>query len=430
MTSWNARRAHIKPQINSISLDRPIWLRAPTSLAAVLVMGVAARVTPFAPTDAGAVGFRLPNQDPEGIARGNAFVATADNPSAIYYNPAGITQLEGHNFRVGLYLISAGTEYTSPTGQKAETDSDFQPVPQIYYVFSPKDSDFSFGLGVYAPYGLSLDWGDNPPFRPLAQEGELLYATLNPVVAWQLYPTLSLAIGPTINYSDATLKRGIGLVAGDQFKVEGDGVAYGFNAGIRWQPHHQWAFGLNYRSATTVDYDGESSTTPNPPFSPKTPSTSASIRFPQFIDVGVSYRPTELWNFEVNLDWTDWEDLDEIVFKGTVFGNVPFVLNYESSFMYEFGVTRQLGRGYAASVGYIFSENSSPDRNFNPIVPDSDLHLGSIGVSHRGKRWDWAAGYHFAYNGGREVTGSQPGLADGRYETLNHAFNFSVTFKF
>ncbi|MGV3756131.1 MAG: hypothetical protein ACO1QS_12175 [Verrucomicrobiota bacterium] len=39
-----------------------------------------------------AVAFRLPNQDPEGIARGNAFVATADNPSAIYYNPAGITQ--------------------------------------------------------------------------------------------------------------------------------------------------------------------------------------------------------------------------------------------------------------------------------------------------------------------------------------------------
>src|SRR5947207_3345244 len=49
----------------------------------------------FDPMDTGAVGFRMPNQDPEGIARGNAFVATADNPSAIYYNPAGITQLEG-----------------------------------------------------------------------------------------------------------------------------------------------------------------------------------------------------------------------------------------------------------------------------------------------------------------------------------------------
>ena len=163
---------------------------------------------------AGAVGFRLPNQDPEGIARGNAFAATADNPSAIYYNPAGITQLEGHNFSVGLYLISADTEYTSPTGGKAQTKTDFQPVPQLHYVFSPKDSPLSFGLGIYAPYGLGLDWGDNAPFRTLAQEGKLLYASVNPVVAWQVHPTISFGIGPTLNYSDANLKRGIGVEIG------------------------------------------------------------------------------------------------------------------------------------------------------------------------------------------------------------------------
>src|SRR6478609_2901416 len=58
-----------------------------------------------------AVGFRVPNQDPDGIARGNAFAATADNPSAIYYNPAGITQLEGQQIRVGIYSISTGIEY-------------------------------------------------------------------------------------------------------------------------------------------------------------------------------------------------------------------------------------------------------------------------------------------------------------------------------
>src|SRR5258706_5064204 len=39
------------------------------------------------PIAAQAVGFRLPNQDPDAIARGNAFAATADNPSSTYYNP-------------------------------------------------------------------------------------------------------------------------------------------------------------------------------------------------------------------------------------------------------------------------------------------------------------------------------------------------------
>src|SRR5437764_5770615 len=99
----------------------------------------------LSPTGASAVGFRLPNQDPEGIARGNAFAATADNPAAIYYNPAGITQLEGNNARVGLYLISADTHYTSTSGFQARTDSGYQAVPQVYYVYAPKDFPLSFG---------------------------------------------------------------------------------------------------------------------------------------------------------------------------------------------------------------------------------------------------------------------------------------------
>jgi long-chain fatty acid transport protein len=380
-------------------------------------------------TDADAVGFRLPNQDPEAIARGNAFVATADNPSAIYYNPAGITQLEGQNLRVGMYFVSAGVDYTSPSGAKAKVNSDFQPVPQIYYVFSPKNSDFSFGVGIYAPYGLALDWGNNAPFRTLAENGKVLYATINPVIAWRVHPTLSIGIGPTINYSEATLQHGIGLIPGDSFKFTGSGVAFGFNAGVRWQPAKQWAFGASYHSETTVEYQGQSATSPSPPF-PASTSTHGSLVYPQFVIAGVSFRPTENWNLEFDIDWTDWDSVKQVVFKGTAFGDIPFAFNYRSSFMYEFGVTRQLGKGYFVSVGYFFSENSSPDKNFNPIVPDSDLHLGSLGFGHRGKRWDWAAAYHFGYNEERVVSGSQPGLADGKYSTLNHGFNLSMTLKF
>src|SRR6184192_1221667 len=90
------------------------------------------------PLTAGAVGFRMPNQDPEGIARGNAEAATADNPSAIYYNPAGITQLEGFQVRAGLYVISADSKFTSASGGNYETDASLQGVPQLYTTWSPK----------------------------------------------------------------------------------------------------------------------------------------------------------------------------------------------------------------------------------------------------------------------------------------------------
>lgn len=378
-----------------------------------------------------AVGFRDPNQDPEAIARGNAFVATADNPSAIYYNPAGITQLDGNNVRVGLYMISPDTTYTSPTGVKAQTDTSFLPVPQAYYVYSPEDFPLSFGLGIYSPFGLSLNWGKNTPFNTLFENGEILYLTFEPVVAWRVCSNLSIAVGPTINYSQAILNQAIFGVPGGQFNFNGDGYDFGVNAGIRWQPIDQLAFGVSYHSPNNMTYNGNSRTTPSPPL-PAGTSTSATAAFPQFIVGGVSVRPTENWNLESDIDWTDWHTLQTVVLHHTGFGNIPIAFDYESTLMYEFGVTRQLGKGYFASTGYIYSQNSSPNQHFNPFDPDSNLQLGSVGFGHHGQRWDWAVAYHFAY-GTRDVVGNEsltPQNADGHYHTFNNAFNLAVTLKF
>src|ERR1700722_136710 len=103
-------------------------------------------------------GFALPDQDAFATARGEAFVATADNPSAIYYNPAGITQLKGNNFREGIYGIYLEPSYaplgSAPNhGNTYYSSDNFAAVPQIFWAYTPKDSPLSFGLGAYAPFG-------------------------------------------------------------------------------------------------------------------------------------------------------------------------------------------------------------------------------------------------------------------------------------
>src|SRR5437870_2183282 len=86
----------------------------------------------LAPASSYALGFRIPNQDAEATARGNAYVATADNPAALYYNPAGITQLEGITAQYGLHIISVNSDYHSPSGVEAKSRFEIQPVPQFY----------------------------------------------------------------------------------------------------------------------------------------------------------------------------------------------------------------------------------------------------------------------------------------------------------
>jgi long-chain fatty acid transport protein len=414
--------------MNDSLVDRPAFLK-PKSLGTAIAGLWVASASLF-PSALQGVGFRMPNQDPDGIARGNAEAATADNPSAIYYNPAGITQLEGLQVRAGLYAISADTKYTSPTGVKAETDTMIQMVSQFYATYSFHEAPVSVGLGIYAPYGLALDWGGGTPFSTAAENGKLVYICFNPVIAWRIHPTLSVAVGPTVNYSEATLENGFSpLNPNDKFKFKGSDNAVGFNAGLRWQPHPMVAFGINYRSATTVDYDGFSQTRPDSPF-PYYPATktTAKVQFPQYVALGVSFRPTEKWNIEFDADWTDWDNVNSIIFKGTPLGDIPFILNYQSSWMYEFGVTRQLGGGFYVNLGLIYSENSSPEKYYNPIVPDTDLFLPGVGIGYHGKRWDWAVGYHCAI-GHRHVDQAANPVVNGTYDTFNNAVNFSVTLK-
>ncbi|MBI4658059.1 MAG: outer membrane protein transport protein [Verrucomicrobia bacterium] len=377
------------------------------------------------------VGFRLPNQDPVAIARGNAFAATADNPAAIYYNPAGITQLEGHNLQFGLYAITVDSRYHSPDGKKSDTEFEVSPVPQFYYAFSPKERPLSFGIGAFAPYGLGLEWPEDSGFRTLTEEGRLAYVRLAPVVAWEVLPQLSVAVGPTINGGHVLLRRGL-QVPGDDFKFKGDGIGFGYTGGVLWKPHPQWSMGASYHSATEFTFHGHS-TIRTPGTGPNKLSTDAAVPFPQFVMTGISFRPNERWNFEVDVDWTDWDALNTVTFQMPS-GSAPFPFNFKSSFMYGVGATRYLKGGYFASGGYFFSEHSVPDKNFNPAVPDTDQHSFSFGVGQKANHWSWAATYQMLTSQWRTVSGSAPSLigesADGRYRFLNHALNISVGYRF
>src|SRR5687767_5458877 len=139
------------------------------------------------PLNGFALGIRLFDHDAFATARGDAFVATADNPSALYYNPAGITQLKGHHVRGVAYTVNvnAGFDPIASNGDW-ETQDGFVPLPGMYYVYAPEKLPFAFGAAYYLPYGLALEWPDRVPFRTITTRGELQYHTLNGIVAWQV----------------------------------------------------------------------------------------------------------------------------------------------------------------------------------------------------------------------------------------------------
>jgi long-chain fatty acid transport protein len=405
------------------------------------------------PTTLLANGMRLLSQDGFATARGEAFVATADNPSAIYYNPAGITQLEGGNLRGGIYGIYLDPSYRPPPGSQNSgntyhIENKLAAVPQFFYAYTPGSFPLSFGLGVYSPFGLGERWPQDTGFRAVATEGALTYATINPVVAWELASGFSIAGGVTVNYANIHLEQGLLRTQSpfaNFFRFNGDGWSVGYNLGLLWKPHEKVSIGAAFRSSATVTMDGETEFEQQPIIPTSERSARADFKFPLGAVAGISYRPTPRWNVEFDAEYTDWSSFGEItIHQGSlppfpVQQDIPFTLNWKQSWTYEFGVTRYFENGWHVSAGYVFNENSVPDAYYTPVASDLDRHFFSVGAGVKGRRFDFDMAYQFGYGPTRTVTGSTPSsqpaqfagqTADGNYGFFSHAVLLTVGMHF
>jgi long-chain fatty acid transport protein len=266
-------------------------------------------------------------------------------------------------------------------------------------------------------------WPDDAPFRTLGTKAELMYLALNPVVAWRPLPTLAFAAGPSVDFGKLDLRQGLGANPADQLNFNGLDVGLGATAGVMWRPHAQHSFGLSYRTPGDMTFDGEAETA----FGGARFEQDATyqVGLPQHVILGWSYRPTPAWNFELNVDWTDWNVVDQATLSlpGT---KADVTFDWESGFMYEFGVTRTFANGLALSAGYWYGEETVPDAHYKPIVPDVALHVFAAGLAWRWAAWELEAVYQLGYGPTRTVTGSEGGLADGDYSYLSHGFSLAA----
>ena len=393
---------------------------------------------------------RLASQDGFATARGEAFTATADNASAIYYNPAGISQLDGFSVRAGVYGIYLNPSFTPPPPSNTNTfhiNDKLAAAPQFFAAYTPESSPVSFGAGIYAPFGGGLSWPQDTGFRAVATEGSLAYVTLNPVVALKLAPNFSIAAGMTVNYGNISLEQGLLRTEtpfANVFRFKGEGWSAGYTLGLLWRVHEQVSFGASFRSTSTVRMKGHTDIEQEPIIAPTERSAQADFTFPLNAIVGLSYRPTPKWNFEFDADYTDWSSFGTVTIQQApppfpVKQNIPVTLDWEASWTFKFGATRYLKDGWHVSAGYVFNQTSVPDAYYSPLVADLDRHFFSAGVGVKGRRYDFDIAYQFGYGPAHTVTGSTPSStpgrfvgqsADGTYDFYSHAVIVTVGLHF
>lgn len=377
-----------------------------------------------------AAGFRVSNQNAHATARGNAQVANSSGPSSVYSNPAalalgndmsGVTEVEA-----GVYAINFGVDVDHTNGMNYENADRWQFAPQFFY--SHTGDGLGWGFGVYVPFGLGNEWGDDSPFTSITTKAEITYISASPVLAYRLTDNLSIGGGLTINTMDADLQQSLGLIPGDRFRFTGASTEVGYVAAAQWNPAEGHSVGVFYRSPVLHNLEGDASVS----FVPGRTQSQASLDIPSYFVVGYSYSPSALWNVELDIEWGRWSMLDQVTIENTALGDLPFSFNWTNGLIYQLGVTRQYER-FAFSVGYDYNESVQPDDNFSPAIPDADRHWFNIGVQAEFSRFTWSAAYQYGYSN-REVSGSQPSLAaetaDGDYHTRSHAIQTSLGYRF
>ena len=96
-----------------------------------LVLAVLGIVSVFATARTEGAGFQNPPQGAAASAQAGAFVAQADDATAITHNPAGLTQWSGTSVLLTPTFIYPSTKYYAPDGQTAETKEALHVLPNL-----------------------------------------------------------------------------------------------------------------------------------------------------------------------------------------------------------------------------------------------------------------------------------------------------------
>jgi len=156
----------------------------------------------------GAQGFGIYEQGACSMGRaGTGVAAPCTDGSAIFFNPAGLAGLKGGRATVGLTLLDVEGGFTDDIFQHTTKLNDpFLAIPQVYvaYGVTPK---LGVGIGLFAPYGLQTRWPLSFDGRFAGYDNILRSVYVQPTVAYQVTPWLSLGGGFDVVFGKVELNQ-------------------------------------------------------------------------------------------------------------------------------------------------------------------------------------------------------------------------------
>ncbi len=429
-----------------------------------------------------AEGFRVLDHGAAATGQGAAFSAQADNPSAVHYNPAGMTQLEGIQFSTGTLLIGGSLRFKSDLGPNVKGDlgsTVANPPPSTVFLTAHLPAlgltnlpNWTVGIGVTSPFALSVEYPDNSLIAPISTTASLPLINIKPTVGYRVNDYIAIGGGLDIYTFADFLGEGqaevqqnaapgnpFGIPAGTNLEGNGSDTAISFNASLLWTPWRnsqgqpRLNLGFVFRHGPDLDLKGDFLAGGT-----SLAGAQTTLELPDVYTWAIAGWPVRNaqreWKVEIDVEYADWTDFEDLNFNLSNGSTIPARRNYGDAWLVLVGteytlLSPNLLPQWDVSFrgGYVRSETPVRSRTLDPSNPDSDFNAFSFGMGFLCRSggkflgilpcngfWAKTIGIDLAYQvllyETRDINNNQQPILNGKWDSTLHVGAISLRMKF
>jgi long-chain fatty acid transport protein len=418
-----------------------------------------------------ATGFSIYEAGSRATALGGAFTASADDGSALFYNPAGLSFQSGTSVELNLMPIAPRFKFAEATSMAAgdpatgEGAANTFLVPGVYATHN-NGKQLAYGVGVYAPFGLGVEWNEPDSWvgRQANYDVAIQTVYVTPALSYLVNEQFAVSLGldfavQHLKLNRMTLDPTEGQNSLDQ-DIEGSSdLNVTPTLGLMYRPDDKLSFGVMYHHKKTMKYkDGDlelkniaaagsnadvfattllGTLTGTPGANSLKTTIESELNLPWILSLGGSYRFSEKFRAELNYVRFGWSE-----FKSLELNTPIGALNQTLHFDYEDSWQIRAGAEFAATpkldlmAGYVRDTTPQPIQSVSPILPDSDRNDYSVGLRYKLTNWDFNLSYMAVIGedrtnieNGRSARGSAT-YPTGTYKSLANIYGLGVGYHF
>ncbi len=343
--------------------------------------------------------------------------ADAEDASTLFYNPAGLVHLKGKQLVLGGTIVKAKSTlsddaYLSLTTSGFSGSSVFSingldstqtaVIPSFFYSKNVSNK-LTWGVGVYAPFGLSTNWAESSNARYSATLSKLEVINVAPALGVKINRKLSFGAALDIQLGTVDFNSVGGVstsTISDSISTNhGTSVGFGGHIGLMYQPTVSTRLGLNYQSAIMHQFYGKSTLVgmladPNltdPSYVSSTDSLfSDPISMPAQITLSAMHQLTEKLTLGSTVAFTQWSvfesiGLNNVIGQEGIPMDKPIIVseNFRNTWRIAGGMKYQWTDKIKLRMGLGYDQSPANNVDRNLRLPDSDRIALAAGVHYQ-----------------------------------------------